>query len=138
MAYISLNNFKSGTGKLNPDWIILRSINYTKGGSPDYFLNIPRQVSTKAGIDFGTLVDIQFDPDKSMLRLQLTKEVNGFKVRAQKHTGKNSKNPPSRVIIQFPAYEQAKLPKIKKPIIITEYEINNGLIMRIPSSEKEK
>jgi sporulation protein YlmC with PRC-barrel domain len=132
MAYISLKDLKSASGKLPSNTIILRIVNYTGMKLPRYFLNIPRQISTKAGIDIGTLVDVQLDPDHSMLRIQLTKELNGFKVHGQKHTGKNAHLPPNRIVIQFPDFKNAKLPKIKHPIAITEYEINQGLTMRIP------
>lgn len=132
MSYLSLKDLKTSAGRLPEDRIILRSVNYGKKEHPNYLLNIPRQISTKAGIDFDTLVDVQYDAQKSMFRIQLTKDVNGFKVHAQKHTDKWSKNPPSRVTIQFPFFEQAKLPKIKKPVLITEYEFNQGLTMRIP------
>ena len=138
MAYISLIELRSSNYiHYAPDWITLRVTKYSNQNNPVYTFNIPRQISTKAGIDVGTIVDIQYDPDRSIWRIQLTKDVYGFKVFAQKRTGKFSKNPPTRVMIAFPYIKDAKLPIIKKLIIIKEHEINNGIVMRIPDNKKE-
>ena len=136
MAYISLMELKSNKYlKYNPDWITFRSTKLSKNRYNNY-LNIPRQISTKAGIDFGTRVDLQYDSDRNLLRIQLTKEMKGFKVRAQNHTGKFSSKPPDRIVIQFPSFKEFNVSPLKKPVLISQYDINQGIVLHLPDEVK--
>jgi hypothetical protein len=138
MTFISLNNLRvSNYSRLPLDKIIYRTRAH-KNGKPGKIaieILIPRQISTKAGIDNGTQVDILYDPEQKIVKIRLLKVAGGFCVTLVKAYGKKaSKYPAKRVKIQTIYPEGCQLPITNNQnIFIEKFDISDGLNFSLES-----
>jgi hypothetical protein len=135
--WISLKEFKGSGGRRLPlNAIIYRTVNKSKAsGKKRVDILIPRQISTKIGIDVNTEVDILYNPDQKIMKIVPLKEPGGFNVRAYKNYAK-SKKPISKAVISFGYTPETNLPLTdNKNIYIKKFEINQGLIFSLDEKQ---
>jgi bifunctional DNA-binding transcriptional regulator/antitoxin component of YhaV-PrlF toxin-antitoxin module len=123
MAYKSIRELRKGEGgsRYALDSIYYKTAEYNT--VKRCMIIIPVPISKKAGIEPGTLVDIEYDDEQNLCRISLAKE----KICPRVHYHGKHKN---HVKITFKLYDNW-LPRKDTGIYIKEYNVSKGIGFKI-------